>query len=75
MTPDAFLRELQELLRMEAELTMDSILNELDEWDSLAMLSVVSIATNKFGISLNVNDFKNFKTPRDIFNRLLSHDS
>lgn len=73
MTPEDFLEELQELLRTESDLTMETVLDELDEWDSVAMLAIAGIAEDDFGISLDVNDFKNFVTPRDIFDRLTSH--
>ena len=73
MTQEVFLQELQEILRSEIPLDMDSSLDDLDGWDSMAMLAIIDLAENEFGISLDVNDFRNFNTPRDIFERLTGH--
>ena len=73
MTQEEFLQELQDLLRTDVTLTFDTPLDELDEWDSTAMLAVISFSEDDFGISLDVNDFIGFKTPGDIYKRLTVH--
>ncbi len=73
MTFESFLIELQDLLKSETALTMETDLDEIEEWDSMAMLAVAGLAEETFGVSLDVNDFKRFQTPKDIFDRLTSH--
>ncbi len=70
MTENDFLSEIQELLRTDDELTFDTELDELDTWDSVAMLAIAGFAEDEFGVSLEVTDFKNFRTVGDIYNRL-----
>ncbi len=73
MTQETFLEELQGLLRTDVSLSFDYPLDELDEWDSMAMLAIVTFAEEEFNISLDVNDFRKFETPGDIYRRLTEH--
>ena len=57
---------MQDVLQMEDELTMDTVLEDLDEWDSLAMMATTAFLDKNFNLKLTFNDFKNFKTIEDI---------
>ena len=70
MTQETFLEELQGILRTDVPLSIDYPLDELDEWDSMAMLAIVTFAEKEFQVSLDVNDFRQFETPGDIYRRL-----
>ncbi len=70
MTQETFLEELQGILRTDVPLTVDYPLDELDEWDSMAMLAIVTFAEDEFNVSLDVNDFRKFECPGDIYRRL-----
>ena len=70
MTQETFLEELQGILRTDVPLSIDYPLDELDEWDSMAMLAIVTFAEEEFQVSLDVNDFRQFETPGDIYRRL-----
>ena len=61
-----FLKKMQDVLQMEDELTMDTVLEDLDEWDSLAMMATTAFLDKNFNLKLTFNDFKNFKTIEDI---------
>ncbi len=61
-----FLEKMQDVLQMEDELTMDTVLEDLDEWDSLAMMATTAFLDKNFNLKLTFNDFKNFKTIEDI---------
>lgn len=61
-----FLEKMQDVLQMEDELTFDTVLQDLDEWDSLAMMATTAFLDKNFNLKLNFNDFKNFKTIEDI---------
>lgn len=73
MTKTEFLAELQDLLRSEDPIPWDQPLDDLEGWDSMAMLAVSSFAEDGFGIALDVDDFKGFSTPADIYGRLVGH--
>lgn len=61
-----FLEKMQDVLQMENELTFDTVLEDLDEWDSLAMMATMAFLDKNFNLKLTFNDFKNFKTVEDI---------
>ena len=61
-----FLEKMKDVLQMEDELTMDTVLEDLDEWDSLAMMATTAFLDKNFNLKLTFNDFKNFKTIEDI---------
>ena len=66
MSKEEFLIEMQDVLQTEVELTMDTILDNLDEWDSLSMMSTVAFLGKNFGVSLKLADFKEMNTIGDI---------
>lgn len=66
MTKEEFVAEMQDVLQTDAELTMDTILADLDEWDSLSMMAVMAFMNKNFGISLKIADLKAFATIGDI---------
>lgn len=50
MTKEQFLAKMQEdVLDTDQEITMDSKLEELDEWDSLAFVSYIAMANTSAG--------------------------
>ena len=50
----------------EGSLTMDSVLQEFEEWDSLIKLSLIAEAKQEFGVVLNTDMIQQFVTVRDI---------
>ncbi len=66
MNKTEFLEELQDVLQRDDALTADMALQEIPEWDSLAMMAVVAFFDRNFDIKLTFNDFKNFKTVEDL---------
>ena len=50
----------------EGILTVDSVLDDFEEWDSLSKLSLIVEAKQKFGLILKPEILKNFKTVDDI---------
>lgn len=66
MNREEFLEKMQDVLQMEDELTFDTVLEDLDEWDSLAMMATTAFLDKNFNLKLTFNDFKEFKTVEDI---------
>lgn len=66
MNRTEFLEKMQDVLQMEDELTFDTVLEDLDEWDSLAMMATTAFLDKNFNLKLTFNDFKSFTTVEDI---------
>ena len=66
MTKEAFITEMQDVLQTDAELTLDSVLADLDEWDSISIMATMAFLGKNFGIKLNIGDFRAFNTLGDI---------
>lgn len=41
---------------------------EIDEWDSLILLSVIAMADDVYGVTIKGDDIKNCNTVEDLFN-------
>lgn len=60
----ALLEDMMEL--EEGELSLDSVLDDIDEYDSMAKLSLIVLMEDEFGIKLSTDVIKGFKTIGDI---------
>jgi len=68
-----FLKMIEEVLETEEPLSLDSALEDLECWDSLAELSLTSIVDDEFGIVIGYKDLKKMRTIRDIFNFIIKN--
>lgn len=66
MTRDEFIREMQDVLQTEEELTPETILSDIPEWDSLAIMATMAFLDSKFGVKTGMVDFAAMKTLGDI---------
>ena len=66
MDKEQFLEEMVEVLQTEDEITMDTVLEDLEEWDSLSIMSTMAFLDKNFGVKTNMNDYKNITTIGDI---------
>lgn len=66
MTKEEFLVQMQDVLQTDAELAMDTVLDELDEWDSLSMMATMAFLDKNFGVKLKIVDLKALGTIGDI---------
>lgn len=70
MTKEAFLEKMQDVLQTDVTLSEDTILTELDEWDSLSMMATMAFVSKNFGIKLGIQDFKVMNVVGDIVNKV-----
>lgn len=49
------------------ELTVDTEFKSLDEWTSLAALSIIAMIDDEYEVSVNGNDIRNSETIGDLF--------
>ena len=66
MSKEEFLVEMQDVLQTETELKMETVLDELDEWDSLSMMATMAFLDKNFGVKLKIADLKTLVTIGDI---------
>ena len=66
MTRDEFLIEMQDVLQTEETLTVDTVLTDLAEWDSLAVMATMAFLDRSFGVKLSIADIKELNTIGDI---------
>lgn len=66
MTKEEFLTEMQDVLQTEEALSMDTVLADLDEWDSLSMMATMAFLDKNFGVKVKIADLKTLGTIGDI---------
>jgi len=66
MTKEEFLEKMQDVLQTDAQLTNETVLEELDEWDSLAMMATMAFLDKNFGVKTSIKDFREMNTVGDI---------
>lgn len=68
MTENKFIEELIELMDTEEELTMDSVLADIDEWDSLSYVAFLAMASTKTVKKVAPAEVKAAVVVRDLYN-------
>lgn len=67
MSQQEKLNLLEEMMEIdEGTLTPDTVLSTIEEWDSLSVLSFMSIMDEKFGKNISGNEIKSKKTIADL---------
>lgn len=67
MTEREKLALLEDMLELdEGDLTMDKALDDIDEYDSMAKLSLIVLMEDEFGVKLTGDVIKGFETVGDI---------
>lgn len=66
MSKEEFLVQMQDVLQTETELTPETVLADLDEWDSLAMMATMAFLDKNFGVKVKIADLKALATIGDI---------
>lgn len=62
-----FLSSFIDVLDTENDVRMDTVLSDLEEWDSLSRVSFIAMVKTNYGIALNLLDIKNAKTVADLY--------
>lgn len=66
MTNEEFLSKMQDVLQTEDELSLDTVLDDLEEWDSLSVMATMAFLDKDFGVKTTMKDYKSVKTIADI---------
>lgn len=70
MNREQFLQAFKEALQRDEDLTLDMELKNIDEWDSLAKMEVISHFDEKYGLNISYSDFENVETLEDIAKKI-----
>lgn len=71
MTVTEKLDTLEELLDIEkGTLSEETALDQLSEWDSLAVITLIAMLDEKYGKSVTPKKIKEFKTVKDILDEM-----
>lgn len=64
---EIFLDKLTEILDTEEEVTMDSVLATIEEWDSLSIVSFLAMASSLYGKKVVPDAVVSAKTVADLY--------
>ena len=67
MTAEEFIKKLADLMDTDAELNLSTKLADVEDWDSLSMVSFFSFCDSKLGIRLAPEQIKSAQTVEDLF--------
>lgn len=70
MDKEEFLNRMTDILDAEDYVTMDAVLADIEEWDSLSVVSYVAMANTSCGKKVNVKDVREAETIQDLYNLL-----
>lgn len=68
LTMEQFIEKMVDMLDVEEEITMDTVLDELDEWDSLSFVSFLAMANAAYGKKVEPSNVKLAETVGDLYN-------
>ena len=71
MSREELVNELRELMETDEEINEATVLDDIEEWDSLAALSLMSFAKKEFDCTLTTDDIRGFKTVKDICDKFI----
>jgi acyl carrier protein len=66
MLKSVFLEELQELLQRDDPITPDMALQDMAEWDSLAVMSCMAYFDKNFSVKTKISQYKQLHTVADL---------
>lgn len=69
MTSEDFLNKFQKVLQTNQKISPDTILSDLSEWDSLAMITTVAFFNKEFNLTINFAEVQQMQTIQDIMDK------
>ncbi len=66
MNREEFLEAMVDVLQTEEEITFDTLLEDLEEWDSLSIMATMAFLEKEFGVKTSMKDYQNMQTIEDI---------
>lgn len=70
MTKDVFIEKMTDILDAEDEISFDTNLGEIEEWDSLSIVSYIAMANASCGKKVDIKSVKAAVTIQDLYDLL-----
>ena len=70
MTKETFLEKMADILDAEEEISFDTELSGLEEWDSLSIVSYIAMANASCGMKVDVKKVREAVTSGDLYDLL-----
>ncbi|WP_164126604.1 acyl carrier protein [Sphingobacterium luzhongxinii] len=70
MTKQEFATKLTEELELSTDLTLDTDLKKLEEWDSMTAMILIGIVSNEFDIDLSADDIQEITTVNSLIEKI-----
>lgn len=64
---EQFLEKIQDVLDCEQKVKMDTVLDTIEEWDSLGFVAFIAMAKASFGKTVKPEDVRGAKTIEDLY--------
>ena len=64
---EQFIEKIIDVMDIEEEITADTVLEDLEEWDSLSLVSFMAMANAAYGKKVAASDVKMAKTVADLY--------
>ena len=61
-----FLKEVIDTVEIEEDINESTVLDDIEEWDSLASVTTLALFKQKLGLSIGAQDVKKCKTVKDL---------
>lgn len=66
MAREKFLETFIEVLQTEEEITFETLLDDIEEWDSLSKMATIAFLDKNYSQKITFADVKEFKTVEDV---------
>ena len=66
MNKEEFLKEIENILQSDNQLSFNTELSEIEEWDSLSRMTLMVFLQNNFNIKVTLSELQELKTVNDI---------
>lgn len=67
MSAEEFIKDLTDIMDTETELTLETELSEVEEWDSLSLVSFLSFCNARLKRPILPEEIKSAQTVKDLF--------
>lgn len=64
---EKFIEKMVDILDAEEEVTMESVLEDIEEWDSLSLVSYIAMANSSYGKKINASEVRKAVTVQDLY--------
>ena len=70
MKKQDFINELAEELEVESQVTAETALKDLDEWDSMGAMILIGYVSDNFDVTLNAEDIEALTTFQSLVDKI-----